>query len=262
MTLQTTIAADIAGRRAAAIAAPHEVPSTNQRADLAFGAQMRAETVERDGKQLYRVEGYASTVEQTYLMYDFWGPYDEVIDARAFDATLGRDPDVAFLLNHRGMTMARTKAKTLTLSVDEQGLRSEAFLNPDRVDVRDMVLAINDEAIDEMSFAFRIVRGQWSPDYTEYRILEVDLDRGDVSAVNYGANPNTSISARAKQALAAVDELPVTVLRALVARGEERLLGTGIDQAVDTTIDESTERSETPGVLRAALAKDALTAAL
>lgn len=254
MTMQSTIAADIAGRRAAAISAPAEIPSTSQRADLAFSAQMRAETVERDGKQFFRVEGYASTVEQTYVMYDFWGPYDEVIDARAFDNTLARDPDVAFLLNHRGMTMARTKAKTLTLSVDDQGLRSEAFLNPDRSDVRDMVLAIDDGNIDEMSFAFRIVRGQWSPDYTEYRILEVDLDRGDVSAVNYGANPNTSISARAKQALAAIEDLPPTILRAVAARAEERL---AVDEPATREVPDAAVLA-----LRTALAKDELNAAL
>ncbi len=84
-----------------------------------------------------------------------------------------------------------------------------------------------------MSFAFRIVRGEWSPDYTQYRILEVDLDRGDVSAVNYGANPNTSISARAKQAIAAVDELPAPYLRALAARAGERLGDTAEPQAIE-----------------------------
>ena len=87
-----------------------------------------------------------------------------------------------------------------------------------------------------MSFAFRIVRGAWSPDYTEYRILEVDLDRGDVSAVNFGANPNTSIAARAKQALAALDgDLPVPVLRELAQRTTARLMGV-VDNTADTTI--------------------------
>lgn len=251
-----TITADLDGRRAAALATPDDVPSTRARAQE-FGAQMRATTVERDGKSFYRVEGYASTVEETYEMYDFWGPYDEIIDAGAFAATLSRDPDVAFLLNHRGMTMARTTNKTLELSVDEQGLRSVAFLNPERSDVKDMVHAIGDGNVDQMSFAFRIIRGQWSPDYTEYRILEVDLDRGDVSAVNYGANPNTSISARAKQALAAVEDLPVPVLRALVARGEERL-----GEGVPATRAEAHQAPAAGEALRAALTRDALTAAL
>lgn len=251
--MSVTIAADIDGRRAAALAEPGQFPSTAARSQE-FGAQIRAQLVERDGKNFYQLDGYASTVEQSYVMYDFWGEYDEVIDGRAFDATLARNPDVAFLLNHRGMTMARTTSGTLTLGIDENGLKVGAFLNPERTDVRDMVIAINDGNIDQMSFAFRIVRGQWSPDYTEYRILEVDLDRGDVSAVNYGANPNTSISARAKQALAAVEDLPEPVLRALVARGQERL-----NQPV---IEPPVERSVAQDVLSTYLAKDALTASI
>lgn len=216
------IEADIAGRRAAATANPAEVPSTRNRSQE-FDAQLRANIIDRDGKKFYELDGYASTVDEPYEMYDFWGPYTEIVDRAAFDKTLAADPDVAFLLNHRGTTMARTKAGTLTLSVDDHGLRSIAYLNPERTDVKDLVHAINDGDIDQMSFAFRIVSGQWSPDYTEYRILEVDLDRGDVSAVNYGANPNTSISARAKQALAAVAELPEPLLRQFAARAQERL---------------------------------------
>ena len=218
----TLIAADLDGRRAAALADPAFVPSTRDR-DQSFQAQLRAKSVERDGKKFFHLEGYASTVDETYEMYDFWGPYDEVVDSGAFEKTLAADPDVAFLLNHRGMTMARTKSGTLELSVDEHGLKTSAFLNPERADVRDLVLAIDDGDVDQMSFAFRIVRGQWSPDYTEYRILEVDLDRGDVSAVNYGANPYTSISARARQAFDAIDHLEGPALRAAIARAQARL---------------------------------------
>lgn len=220
-----TMTADLAGRALAARTNPTDVPSTRNRSQE-FGAQMRANLVQRDGRSFYHFNGCASTVEQPYEMYDFWGPYTEIVDRGAFDATLAADPDVAFLLNHRGMTMARTKSKTLELSIDpEQGLISDAYCNPERTDVRDLAHAISDGDVDQMSFAFNIVRGQWSPDYTEYRILEVDLDRGDVSAVNFGANPNTSISARAKQALAAVDDLPEPVLRELAERASLRLTG-------------------------------------
>lgn len=263
MTRTTTMEADVAGRRAAAEAQPTEVPSTRNRSQE-FGAQMRANLVERDGKQFYHFNGCASTVEEPYEMYDFWGPYTEIMDRGAFDKTLAAEPDVAFLLNHRGTTMARTKSGTLELSFDPaQGLLMDAFCNPERVDVKDLAHAINDRDIDQMSFAFRIIRGQWSPDYEEYRILEVDLDRGDVSAVNYGANPNTSISARAKQALAAVDELPVTVLRELAARAEKRLHGAGTEPPTDAP--PAVERATTAAAslaLRDALAKDELRAAL
>lgn len=228
--MTVTIATDLAARAAAAAREPGAVPSAPTRAQ-AFGAQLRVQTVQRDGKSFYHFHGVASTVEQPYRMYDWYGEYDEVVDAGAFDKTLGAGPDVAFLLNHAGTTMARTKSGTLELSVDSTGLISDAYCNPERSDVADLAHAIGDGDIDEMSFAFRIVRGEWSPDYTQYRILEVDLDRGDVSAVNYGANPNTSISARAKQALAAVDELSAPYLRALAARANERLSDARSDAA-------------------------------
>lgn len=229
--MTVTIATDLAGRAAAAAREPSAVPSAPTRAQ-AFGAQLRVQTVQRDGKAFYHFNGVASTVEQPYRMYDWYGEYDEVVDAGAFDKTLAASPDVAFLLNHSGTTMARTKSGTLDLAIDKSiGLNVDAYCNPERSDVADLAHAISDGDIDEMSFAFHIVRGEWSPDYTQYRILEVDLDRGDVSAVNYGANPNTSISARAKQALAAVDELPAPYLRALAARAGERLGDAGASPA-------------------------------
>ena len=52
--------------------------------------------------------------------------------------------------------------------------------------------------IDEMSFAFRITEGVWSPDFTQYRINSYDIHRGDVAIVGFGANPFTSGGLRAK----------------------------------------------------------------
>ena len=46
-----------------------------------------------------------------------------------------------------------------------------------------------------MSFAFMIDGGEWSRDMDVFRLTGVNLHRGDVSAVNYGANPYTSIAA-------------------------------------------------------------------
>lgn len=218
-----SLRADLAARAAANLAQPNLVPDGNARAGLDFTAQLRSTTVQRDGKKFYQLDGHASVVETPYEMYDEFGPYNETIDRAAFDKTLGSGPDVAFLLNHTGMTMARTKSSgTLELSMDEIGLATRAYLNPERQDVSDLVVAVDDGDVDQMSFAFRIVRGTWSPDWMEYRLLEVDLDRGDVSAVNYGANPYTSISARAKQAFAAIAGLDGAALAEARARLDDR----------------------------------------
>lgn len=195
----------------------------------AFASQMRATETTKDDKSFVTLDGYASTVDVPYVMYDFFGEYTERIAGTAFDVTLSKSPDVAFLLNHTGMTMARTTAGTLELSMDEVGLRSIAHLNPQRQDVKDLKHAIDDGNIDQMSFAFRIVSGRWSDDYTQYTITEVDLDRGDVSAVNYGANPDTSISARTKQALEGIEHLSGEPLKIAAARAVAKLAETRVD---------------------------------
>lgn len=145
------------------------------------------------------VATFASVTEQPYEMYDMFGPYTEVVSLDAFDATLATGPLVEFTLNHGaggGIPMAHTRNDTLTLSAikdgDITGLWYEAMVDQTRNDVADMLKAMQRLDLAESSFKFRIDSGQWSPDWTEYRILAVSLDRGDVSAVNFGANPHTA----------------------------------------------------------------------
>jgi HK97 family phage prohead protease len=220
--MTTALAPTLAGRRAAGQSGALTTNVGQERCQE-FKSQLRAAASIVDGKDFVTLEGYASVVNSTYKMWDWYGEYDEQIASTAFDTTLAASPDVAYLLNHTGMTMARTTAGTLTLSVDETGLLSVAQVNPKRSDVRDLVIAVEDGAIDQMSFAFRIVNGRWNEEYTMYTITEVDIDRGDVSAVNYGANPATSMSARAKQALDAIDHLDGAPLVAAAARATARL---------------------------------------
>lgn len=147
------------------------------------------------GADIVRVVGYASTTEQPYEMHDMFGPYTEVVTRGAFGATLARSPLVEFTVNHGAggsIPMAHTRNGTLTIVEDEVGLRYEAIVDPSRTDVADLLKALERGDVAESSFKFRIDRGIWSPDYTEFRIDQADLDRGDVSAVNFGANPNTT----------------------------------------------------------------------
>jgi len=140
------------------------------------------------------ISGYASVVDEPYEMWDFLGSYAEVVRSGSFGKTLNENPQVQLLLNHGGLAMAYTKAGTLRLSEDSTGLHMEADVTASRSDVQDMLLALDDGSVDEMSFAFRVTRQVWSPDYDQRDILEVDLHRGDVSVVNFGANPATSVT--------------------------------------------------------------------
>lgn len=158
------------------------------------GIQLR----EADDSGLLVFEGHASVTERAYEMWDWYGPYMEVISAGAFDQTLARaDLDVPLVLGHDQLRrIARTTTGTLDLSIDDQGLRVVARLDPSDPDVAYIAPKLRAGLIDEMSFAFRIEAGTWSPDYTEYRIDRVDLHRGDVAIVGYGANPYTDAGLR------------------------------------------------------------------
>lgn len=168
------------------------------------------------------LSGYASVTEQVYEMWDWLGSYGEVVRQGAFGKTLAENPAVQLLLNHGGLSMAYTQragSPSLRLSEDETGLHMEAEVNTNRNDVRDMVSAIEDGDVAEMSFAFRVTRQQWSPDYDQRDILEVDLHKGDVSVVNFGANPGTSVEARGLD----IDRLDEHGARALLERLQSRL---------------------------------------
>jgi len=199
--------------RAFRAARANEVPGGQGRMS-AFPAELRSAVVTRDGKQYLQVDGYATVFNRGYQMWDEAGPYQEVADAHMLDRSLAMNPDVAFLTNHRGITMARTTNGSLTMNKDDHGLAIQAFLNLDRQDVRDLASAIGDKLIDEMSFAFMIDNGSWDDDFTTYTLNQVNINRGDVSAVNYGANPYTSIGARAQAFMREVINMPVSVKRA------------------------------------------------
>lgn len=219
-----TIHADISARRAA-FKEHGGSPSGELRAET-VRTSVRAAKTKRDGKEFFQLSGDASIVDTGYEMWDFFGPFTEKINSGSFNKTLAANPDVAFLVNHGGITMARTTAGTLELSTNPN-LHSEAFLNPARSDVQDIVIAVDEGSVDQMSFAFRITAGEWSGDWMEYHISEVDIDRGDVSAVNYGANPYTTISARARQMFEAIDRLEGPALRAAQERLAARLADSG-----------------------------------
>ncbi|MEV6790897.1 HK97 family phage prohead protease [Streptomyces sp. NPDC051320] len=143
--------------------------------------------------------GHASVYEQAYEMWDMFGPYTEIVTEGSGTESLARaDLDVPLVLGHDQLRrMARTTTGTLLLAEDDTGLSVRApALDPSDHDVAYIAPKLRAGLIDEMSFAFRIESGQWSPDYTEYRINRYDIHRGDVAIVGYGANPYTGASMR------------------------------------------------------------------
>jgi hypothetical protein len=72
--------------------------------------------------------------------------------------------------------------------------------------------------VTEQSFMFQINDGEWNDDFTQFRINEVDMDRGDVGPVTYGANPYTLIASRAGEFLSAIPDMPVLAAREAMSR--------------------------------------------
>jgi HK97 family phage prohead protease len=221
------------------------VPDLSKRAqvvDLRPRAYRAAWEVRAKAGSTSTLAGYATVFETPYTIRDWLGEFTETVDVGAAVKTLSDSPDVVFLGNHAGLTMARTKPGTLNLYSDSTGMGVEADVDTRRGDVRDLTLAIERGDVDEMSFAFEVMRQQWSPDYEERRILEFNINRGDVSAVNFGANPATTVATRSdakrvKRILAAAREG-----RALEAPDLAVLIqALGWFSAVDSIVDEAQE---------------------
>lgn len=171
------------------------------------GIELRAKDNEPNTVSFF---GHASVTGKGYDVYGGAadGGWTEFVDQGAFKKTLSESPDVAFLLNHGGMTLARTKSGTLRLAEDKVGLAVDADLDARVSIVNDIRIQMERGDLDEMSFAFRVTRQKWfnadgeevpwwDLSGIERHITEVSLANGDVSVVNFGANPYTDAALRA-----------------------------------------------------------------
>ena len=138
-----------------------------------------------------RLSGYAAVFNDSSVPL----PFKESIAPGAFRKTLSETPDVRLLVNHEGLPLARTKNGTLTLTEDERGLYFNAEL-ADTQEARDIHTLIARGDVDQMSFAFRVIRQKWSEDRSRRVLTEVSLSDGDVSVVTFPAYPTTTVEAR------------------------------------------------------------------
>lgn len=168
-----------------------------------------------DDSDTLTLRGEASVVENPYEVRDMFGEFTETIRKGAFDKTLKEKPDVVLLVNHEGLPLARTTSGTLKLSANPS-LSVQASLEPSDPDVARIEKKMQRGDLNEMSFAFRVVRQEWNDDYTQRDITEVSLARGDVSVVTYGANPATSASIRS---LGGVDYVELDVALEAIRNG-------------------------------------------
>ena len=158
------------------------------RALVSFGAEKKDDEKEKS----YKVSGYASTFD-TYTLFEVDGiEYKERIDSHAFDnADIS---DVIMQYDHAGKVFARTSNGTLTVSVDERGLKIEADLSTTEAS-RELYDEIAAGLIIKMSFAFKVSEEHYDSN-SHTRVVDKIAKVYDVSAVSIPANPDTEIFAR------------------------------------------------------------------
>lgn len=169
---------------------------------LSDGREYRAMTMRALGdSDAMIVEGYATTFNQPYMLYD-GGDY-RVMEQIAPTAFAQCDmTDVIMQYDHEGRVFARNRNNTLALSVDATGLKMTADLGGTNIG-RQLYQEIKGGYTDKMSFGFVVAEDQRTStmDYntgveTVLRTITKIKKLYDVSAVSIPANDMTSISAR------------------------------------------------------------------
>jgi HK97 family phage prohead protease len=189
----------------------------------------------RDSGSLeFRLEGYASVTGVDYDM----GTYTERIAPGAFTKTLAKRPDVMLLANHEGLPYARTlipagRSGHLALSEDRNGLHFAAQLDRNDPDAETLVRKIRSGLLDGASFVFKVTSQDWFGDGSRRTIQAVDIDRGDVSVCNEGANPAAVVDARSRERIAGNPDLRTHLAIATGLRLRGRVLGTQEARTLD-----------------------------
>ena len=165
----------------------------------------------RDGEdEKMIVEGYAIVFDEETLIGDEERGFIESIDKNALKETNMKD--VPFKYNHNDVTLilARTRNGSLSLEVDEKGLKIRAELI-DTTSNMDIYKSIVAGLLDKMSFAFTVKSQSWDRSGKIPKRTITAIDRlFDVSVVDLPAYDQTSIQASARSL-----ELVETELKAL-----------------------------------------------
>jgi HK97 family phage prohead protease len=141
----------------------------------------------------FYVEGYATTFNDPYELYEFEGnKYYEVIDRHALD---GADmTDVIMQYDHSGRVRARTSNRSLGLEPDDHGLFTFGDLSRSSA-AKELFEDIQSGLVTKMSWAFTVAEDDYDR-ATRTRTIKKIRKVYDVSAVSLPANNGTDISAR------------------------------------------------------------------
>lgn len=172
------------------------MPMKNEREyrDMVLGITERADDAEE-----MKVEGYATTFNEPYVLYeDDDIVFREQVAPNAFDKT--DMSDVILQYDHEGRVFARTNNNTLLVNPDEKGLFIQADLGGTEIG-RNLYEEIRGGYTDKMSFGFIVetdeeLRTDAEDGRTDILRTITGISKlFDVSAVSIPANNGTSIGA-------------------------------------------------------------------
>lgn len=151
--------------------------------------------MDKDDKDSRKIVGYAAVFASSSEA--LWGSFIEEVDARAFDEA--DMSDVRALFNHDDNKILARTPDTLSLTIDERGLRYE-FEMPNTTYGNDLLESMRRGDITQSSFGFTVEEDEWIDRSKDEllpmrRILKIGRVF-DVSPVTYPAYPETTSEVR------------------------------------------------------------------
>ena len=147
------------------------------------------------------LEGYAIVFDEETLIGDEKNGFIESISRSALNETNLKDVPMKYNHNDSFLIIARTRNKSLTLTVDEKGLKVRAELL-DTESNKDIYKMVKAGLLDKMSFAFTVSGQKIDRSGENPKRTITGIDRlFDVSIVDLPAYEQTSIAASRSLAL-------------------------------------------------------------
>lgn len=154
---------------------------------------------EQDGNMI--LEGYAIVFNQETMIGDEDYGFIEEVDRNALSESSMKDVPMKYNHMDSHLIIARTKNKSLQLSVDNTGLKVRAELL-DTTSNQDIYKMVRSGLLDKMSFAFTVEEQIWNREGKVPKRTITKIDRlYDVSVVDTPAYDSTSIHARSLESM-------------------------------------------------------------
>jgi len=166
----------------------------NKEKEIRFLAENLEVRADEENEEKMIVEGYAVVFDSPATH-----GFTEIIDRDAFNGCDMKDVCLKYNHDDSHLILARTRNKSLSLSIDDKGL----FIRAELIDTtsnRDIYKMIQAGLLDKMSFAFTVEEEKWDLATDTRTILRIDK-LFDVSVVDTPFYDTTSIYARALSTL-------------------------------------------------------------